>query len=110
MSDELNLCEKCGDAYTLGSLCRSCAEQEQIDNEYFAGGYDMYEERFIEPQGNWLKCPNCLRTVYFPELSGAEIACPKCEVVIPRAEWIDPPDQEPDWSDDWNPTLEDSDR
>lgn len=29
--DGLNLCEVCGDAYTRGRLCRSCAEQKAID-------------------------------------------------------------------------------
>lgn len=29
--DGLRLCENCGDAYTLGRLCRSCREQEMID-------------------------------------------------------------------------------
>jgi len=38
--DGIKLCAKCGE-YTLGALCRSCAEQESIDNEYTAGGYDM---------------------------------------------------------------------
>lgn len=29
--DGLYLCEVCGDAYTRGRLCRSCAEQKAID-------------------------------------------------------------------------------
>lgn len=30
--DGINLCEKCGN-YTTGRLCRSCQEQEMIDND-----------------------------------------------------------------------------
>jgi len=30
--DGINLCAKCGE-YTTGVLCRSCAEQESIDND-----------------------------------------------------------------------------
>lgn len=29
--DGLNLCETCGDAYTRGRLCTSCAQQKAID-------------------------------------------------------------------------------
>lgn len=31
--DGLHLCENCGDAYTLGRLCRACRDQEMIDND-----------------------------------------------------------------------------
>lgn len=29
--DGLHLCEDCGDAYTLGRFCTSCAQQRSID-------------------------------------------------------------------------------
>jgi len=31
--DGLHLCAECGDAYTTGTLCRSCAAQRAIDND-----------------------------------------------------------------------------
>lgn len=34
MSDNLGICPVCGDVYTLhGTPCRSCSEQQQIDND-----------------------------------------------------------------------------
>lgn len=38
--DGIKLCEKCGE-YTTGRLCRSCAEQEMIDNDPMTG-YGVY--------------------------------------------------------------------
>lgn len=53
--DYLKLCVVCEDAYTLGLMCNSCAEQYMIDNDD-ADYPDRYEETLeelddIEPQG-----------------------------------------------------------
>lgn len=56
--DGLHLCAGCGDAYTTGKYCRSCAEQIAIDNDPMAGydalhydpvfGYDNDDEDYGE--------------------------------------------------------------
>jgi len=38
--DGLNLCAACGDAYTTGTLCTSCAHQQMIDNADLSMVYD----------------------------------------------------------------------
>ena len=81
MSDQLNLCANCGDAYTLGRLCRSCAEQEAIDNDNYAGGYDMEEDAWDRENEEWddLEDVEYGDTVYFSlEDDGERKTCQAC--------------------------------
>jgi len=49
-SDGIKVCEKCGE-YTTGRLCRSCQEQEMIDND----DSDLYDGDFVAD----FNCPKC---------------------------------------------------
>jgi len=42
--DYLSVCEACGDAYTLGRLCRSCADQYMIDNAEADDPWKLFPE------------------------------------------------------------------
>lgn len=57
--DGLKLCIDCGDAYTLGSRCTSCAQQHMIDNDDgpYGGGYSYDDEPcWCEGCGRILTC------------------------------------------------------
>lgn len=46
MSDNLRVCEDCGDAYTLGRFCTTCLHQRMIDSAEaaFDDLYDIPED------------------------------------------------------------------
>jgi len=74
--DGLHLCLDCGDAYTTGDYCTSCAHQRMIDSDpgpYDGGMEDEYDDRepcekwghkWSEPDGNGtVYCDRCGETI-----------------------------------------------